>query len=348
MNLLTPGQLASLAQAAIAAPSADNRHVFRLEVEGDSLRVLATPEFLAASTSRCVLGLVSIGAVLENLTLRAARLGLSLEARPFDRQGNEALLAEFTVGEGAVRSDALESAIEARHSNRRLRFSGPRLAAEAQQQLVAQALVVPGTDLLWLDGPADRRRALSLVRIAETERFRNRALHRELFESIRFDVGWRSSAPEGLPPATLELSRFERPGFALLRHWHVQRIANLFGAHHVIGFRGADLPCRLAPHLCAIVAEGETSVAAVAAGRLLQRVWLQATTFGLSLQVFAAAPLFALDGATSIAPRLQKRLADRWKTLCPRGQPFVVIRMGAAKPPSQRSGRPPSEFARRA
>jgi len=338
---LTATRLAALEAAAIAAPSADNRHVFRLSGDAKTLRLTAAPSLLEASSSRRVLGLISIGAVVENLILRAARLGLLLERREGSWWDDRPLLAEFTCHEAPAFADPLEAAIELRHTNRRLRFRGPPLSPSLLEELNSQAGTVPGTELVWLDHPGTRRRALRLIRKAEAERFRNQQLHQELFESIRFDVGWDKSAPEGLAPGALELTFLERLGFSALRHWQVQRLANFLGAHKLMGTRAAYLPCRFAPNLCAVVATGDLASAAVGSGRLMQRLWLAVTRAGLSAQVFAASPLFALEGATHVAPALQQSLAEGWNEICARERAFLVIRMGNAEGPSQRSGRVP-------
>jgi len=141
----------------------------------------------------------------------------------------------------------------------------------------------------------------------------------------------------------LELAPPDRVLFSALRHWGVARCFSAVGMHRVIGFRAADLPCRLAPHLCAIAAEGDLLSGAVQAGRLLQRFWLRATTLQLSCHVFAASPVYALEGSTAIDPEMRSALASGWGTLCPPNyHPFVIVRMGRADAPSVRSGRPPS------
>lgn len=342
MDLLRPDRLLSLAAAAVAAPSADNEHVFRLAAQGDRLLLWATPDLANAERARRILGLISVGAVAENLTLRARRLGMRLEPRWQLDRGAGAPLAEFHVGEAPLADDPLERAIEQRHTNRRLRFRGPALAPPDQRAIEEDAASA-GASLAWLDEPPRRAQALRLIRLAETERFRNPALHRELFGSIRFDVGWRASAERGLPPASLELPAFERPAFALLRHWGVQRIANLAGTHRFIGFRAAYVPCRLAPHLCAITADGDPEAAAVAAGRALQRVWLRASGLGLAFQVFAASALYALPGMDDIPATLARELAEGWERMLPGRRPYVVFRMGRADPVTARTGRPPPE-----
>ena len=348
MNELSPEHIQALAAALVAAPSADNRHVVRMEVTAGTLRLLATPDFLNAPSSRRVLGLLSVGAVTENLILRARRLGLQLEPRWHAFGVAGPVLADFTCHRVPAVENPLEGAIDLRHTNRRLRFGGPKLTPMAQAQLSAECAVLPGTHLLFLDEPELRRGVLRLVRWAETERFRNHELHREMFDSIRFDVGWHRTATEGLSPGSLELPVLERPAFSLLRHWKVQRALNLAGAHHFIGFRAADLPCRVAPHLCAISAEGDLEAAAVSAGRLLQRVWLRATLMGLSFQVFAASAIYALNGSTAVPTHLRRRLASGWQDLEVRGKPFIVFRMGHAKAASLRAGRPLSRSLLRA
>lgn len=339
LRILTADRVNALAEAANAAPSADNHHVFRLDCLNDCLRLWPTDELSNAASTRRVLGLLSVGAVAENLMLRGTQLGVRLEPRWFAGQPGWAPLVDFTAYEASVARDELASAIEGRHTNRRLRFRDPRLTPTERQAISAQADSIPGTELVWLDSPEHRGKALHLVRLAEAERFRNAQLHRELFESIRFDVGWSASASEGLPPGALELPWFERTAFAQLRRWNVQRMANCLGLHRFVGWRGAGLPCRLAPHLCAIAATGDIEAAAVNAGRALQRVWLQATTLGLAFQVFAASSVYALSGSTGINTDLRRWLAKGWQALCTSGRPFVVFRMGVAKLPSVRSER---------
>jgi len=342
VSLLTPEQLTSLAEAAVAAPWADNRRAFRLQTHGvNGLRLFATHDLQHAAPTRRILGLLSIGAVAENLAIRAGRLGLHLKPDWQIDQSGGSLLTEFVFDLAGAVDDPLDAAIERRHSNRRLLFRGPRLESAAQERMSAQASTIDGTALVWLDQPEQRRRALGLIRLAETERFRNEELHRELFDSIRFDAGWHAPTSEGLSPGSLELPRVEQLGFSALRHWGVQRVANLVGTHRLIGLRSSDLPCRLAPHLCAIVAQGDDEPAAIQAGRLLQRVWLQATLLGLAVQVYAASTVYALDKSTAIDEKLRGRLASGWKELCPQARPFIVFRMGRAAQPSAPASRPP-------
>jgi hypothetical protein len=122
----------------------------------------------------------------------------------------------------------------------------------------------------------------------------------------------------------------------------LQKILNLIGMHKMLGARAADLPCRLAPHVCTVAATGPVEQGAFSAGRALLRVWAAANASGLAVSVYAAAPLYALAGATDVRVDLQQRLQAGWRELSPAATPFMVLRLGHAAAPKVRNGRPPA------
>jgi hypothetical protein len=345
MALLTPERLAELAAAANAAPSADNRHVFRLAVEGETLCMLDAPALHEPPAHRRLLGLISVGAAVENLMLRGARLGLALQPHVAAAAEPGSPLVRFSASamSPSVVPDAIEAQIDRRHSNRQLRYRGPALSAGQREALGARCASVPGASVFWLDEPVKRRGALALLRRAEAERFRNRTLHRELFQAIRFDVGWHSSSDLGLPPGALGLPPPERLGFGLLRHWQLQRLGNLVGLHRLLGLRAADLPCRWAPHLLAVTTAGGGEQDAVRAGQALQRAWLNATACGMVAQVYAAVGLYASEAAVDVVPKVRRALRVGWDHLCGDRTVWTVMRLGRAHEPCVRAGRPPVE-----
>lgn len=326
--------------AAIQAPSADNRHLFELELAGDEIRMWARPEFLEAPFHRRMLCLLGFGAAAENMLVRAAALGLAGEPLWWPESSEPGLIVRLPLSPTGQSASPLDPAIEKRHTNRRVRFSGPKLGGEQQAALVRLTESL-GVRLHWLDAPERRKAALNLLRTAEGERFRNQALHADLFGSIRFEAGWRTPCAEGLAPGTLEVEPPMRPMFAALRHWNVMRAANVIGASVSLALRAADLPCRLAPHLCALSTALPIEQGALAAGRALERAWLQATSLGLAFQPFAAPALLALDGYREVSASVRERLQRGWAGLVAGDTPFIVFRMGHAPAPAMRSGRPP-------
>lgn len=346
VNLLTPARLAELACAANAAPSADNRHPYRLGVERNLLGIWPAADFARPPAHRRILSLLSVGAAATNVKLRAKQLGLALV--PVERQllpdgAIIAFRAESAAGGLADTEWALADAIERRQSNRRLRYRGPKLAATEQAALSGLASDVHGASVEWFDSASRRRSLLRLLRAAESARFSSHVLHSELFDSIRFDVGWDASVDHGLPPGALGLPKAERAGFSLLKHWPVQRLGNLLGLHLLIGLRAADIPCRFAPHLVAVTTAGHTDDDALCAGQALQRLWLGAAAQGLATQVFAAPALYAHPQAVDVSAKLQTFLQGAWSALCPSRFPWCVLRVGIAPVSPVRAGRPPAE-----
>lgn len=243
MTGLDPAEFLSLVEAAALAPSADNRREVQLEHAGRRVRLWGDQTWRSAPEHRRIMSLVAIGAAVENVKLRAGRLGFETKVCWFPDSGNPGLVAEIDVDRlPQTRVDPIEVAIERRRTNRRVRFRGPPLSQGELGALSAEATGIDGIQLHWFDSPETRKQILRLVRLAETERFRSRELHEELFSAVRFDIGWTASSDDGLPPGSLEVEAWMRPMFRGLRHWRVLRLLRTVGMHHALGLRAAYLP----------------------------------------------------------------------------------------------------------
>jgi len=342
MKTLDQDQLHFVLESAILAPSADNQHRFRFEITDDGLRIRYTEAELPPEGGyKRVLALLSLGAVAENLAIAASRFGIGTQTVLLPDPAQPDLIMQIRLQPGQAAVDSLWEAIPLRHTNRQVRFHGPSMTAAERGELEAAAHIYPTSQLHWLDQPARRRQALRLMRRAETERFHNRLLHAELFSAIRFDVGWRTSCPEGLPPGALGVEPLLRPFFSQLRHWPVMHLANLVGAHYILGWRACALPCRLAPNLGLLAVKNTDTVTILAAGRAFQRLWLRATQQGQVLQPMPASALYALPGACEegIPADLRQILATGWQTILPGEIPLMLFRMGHAQVPAVTPGR---------
>ena len=339
-------QLHRILESGIQAPSAENKHYLRFRVSDESVQLLTTDRTTwFERPHRRMLALLSYGAVIENIALRSAELQCELTIDPWPDADQPDLVADLRWSAIPATPDPLVHAIEDRHTNRRFYRRAP-IGTPALAHLSAAVDAVPGATLLWLDDPRRRALALKAIRIAETERFRCRALHDELFGAIRFELGWQDTSDEWLPPAALQVEAPMRAPFAVMRRWGVMRTANWFGAHVALGLRAGYLPCALAPHLGLILARApREDLENLQAGRAFERVWLAATAQGIALQPMAAptalvrqspgrgwvrahvrAELEALLGALPVADDVQ---------------PYMLFRVGRAAAPSVVTGRRP-------
>lgn len=335
--------LLDIVQAGVLAPSADNEHVFRAEILEAGILLWPTPAFAAhASTDvlQRVLGLLSMGAVVENMRLRAGALGFTAKVRWLPGTGNEPIAQIDVQSSPAQHSpEALAAAIPTRHTNRRM-YHGPGFTAAETAKLNAAVAPVAGTQLIWLQGAA-RRQALWLIWHAESERFLRKDLHHEIFSSVRFDLPWDQNADWSLPPGALEIEPLMRPMFKLLRHWALMRPLTWLGVHRMLGLRAGWLPAWQAPALGLLVCTLPVEQGALAVGAALERLWLQADALNLAVQPLAASavlmqPSHNADGASGA---LRATLNAGWQDIAPGTMPLMVVRMGRARPPTMRSGR---------
>lgn len=341
-----PEVLSRILDAGIRAPSAENKHDLRFQSVGDSVRLLATDRASwAEQPHRQLLALLSYGAVVENIRLRSAELGQDVTVEWLPDANQPEVIADFRWVPTAAPPDPLCRVIELRHTNRRF-YRRASLPAEALARLSAAADAVPGAGLRWLDDAPARKLALTAIRVAETERFRRRALHAELFGAVRFEIGWERSADEWLPPAALQIEAPMRLPFAALRHWPLMRALGGFGAHHALGLRAGYLPCALAPHIGLILAKGQREdLGNLKAGRAFQRVWLAAAAQGLALQPMAAATALSVQnpGGKWVSAAVKIRLQELLGALCDgqESQPYLLFRLGRAEAPTAVTQRRP-------
>jgi hypothetical protein len=346
MDRVSQEQLHMLVESAIQAPSADNKHPLQFELSGGSILIHHVRTDWSEQGYKRVLDLLSLGALVENLALAASQIGLGIIARLLPDSGQPGLILRIDLQPDAGPSDPLWQAIPLRHTCRQIWFRGPKLSISQRSHLDIAISSHPECRLHWLDGPVVRRQSIALMRRAETERFRNKLLHEELFSAIRFDVGWHSTCEEGLPPGALAVEPPLRGLFAQLCHWPVMRLANRVGAHHLLGWRSCDIPCRLAPHLGLLAVKTPDTGSVLATGRAFQQLWLTAASQGLVLQPMPASALYALDGAVKegIPTTLNQTLRNGWRAIFGDSIPLMLFRMGRAPASPITSGRPPADY----
>lgn len=331
--------------AGICAPSADNSQPWRFAWSGDDLDLrIDGGRSGRVSDTRYVLSDLAAGTCLENMIVYARSRGFVADVQAFPQDGDELWVARihWRRDPGCSSSAPLAGAIGRRRTDRSFPWRGS-ITPDARARLDAQASSIPGQRLWWPRTSRERKAALDVIRQAEALRFRSPTLHAELFSSVRFSAGWHAGCEEGLAPAALAVEPPMRPIFQALRRPAVMASFNRLGAAAMLGWRSAWLPIRLSPGLCLIVIPSTARIDVLAGGRALQRVWLQATLEGLSVQPYAAAGVLGL-GFVPIEPAFQKmpvRLRSVLNDLCAPGHGVVFLRLGYARSaaPGIRSGR---------
>jgi hypothetical protein len=336
---LDPVDALGLVDCGIHAPTADNHHVVRFQTSGNRIR-LVWSRVEPVPAHRILFDELAFGAVIENMTIAASALGrgVNVSLNPARRQQD--WIAELEIlAAGTSAPDSLARVIRDRVSNRRL-YARRRAPESILAQLAGLAANTGGCRVIWLEG-RDRWRAQLLLFRAERERFKHKRLHAELFESIRFDVGWNDTAAEGLPPGALEIERPARALFASLQRWEVQRRLNRLGVASLIGARSGLLPALRAAHLALLVTRADHPDANLEAGRAMQRFWLGATQCGLAVQAMASPIAIANQDSVAgwVPQQVSAAAAAALVRLSGQARPVMLFRVGYAAPPTVRAGR---------
>ena len=329
----------ALITAGIAAPSADNHHRVRFELSSDAIRLWALPQQVGSLLiHQQAFFEFSCGAVIENMVLTAAALGLSCEVtlEPAWREQHRVATLRFSPST-ALATDPLVEAIFARHTNRHLY---DRSAVGDDVLRVLSAAAIPYGEIHWCDTRQNRRTALKMIWLAESERFQRRALHAELFDSICFDDGWHYASQDGLAPGALGIEPFLRVPFKALRSWPLQSLLNRLGAAPILGLRAGALLAWSAPHIGLFSVPLE-SHSWIEAGRGFQRLWLEVTRANIVLQPMAAAIALSLQDPIPdwVRPPVRERLRDALQNLSGQRRPTMLFRIGRARGPHVTSGR---------
>lgn len=328
---ISESEIRFILEGAIQAPSADNRLPIRFRIGTDAIEVHLHGELPIPGGYRELLLLLTLGALAENAAIAATKFSIKLTIdAPTRLQSTEPILRLRSV-KTDVPPDPLYQQLHRRHTNRRVWFHGPALSQRQRQEIEESLNGKAGGRIHWIDS-ASRSFVIKHMTCAETERFRNPILHQELFNAIRFDLGWEASSIEGLPPGALQIERAARPLFTALRRWSVARQMNRLGLHHLLGLRSCYLPCTLAPDLGAITVADLDVHSLIEAGRSFQRAWLVLTQLDRVLQPLPAAALYALPVACreGVPEVLQQYLRNAWRDQFRDRWPVLFFRVGKA------------------
>lgn len=352
-STMTDKDLRAIITKGILAPSGDNTQPwkFRLLEDGIELYVTSGPGQHFFETGYRTL-YFSAGAVIENMRVAAARMGLRLVPAYFPNPSNPLLVAtaRFERGDSGGESD---DALERRATNRKFYHPKKKIDASVYSKLSAVVSVEKGFRLLWItrEEPAYSK-VCRLIGDSDQIRFENKKIYEDLPPVLRFNPREVDQTRDGLDLRTFETG----PGgfflFKLISSWNRLKCLNYLGMS-----RQFNLYARwqmMSSQACGLVAApGHGPADYVLGGEVTQRAWHEITQLGLSIQPMEALPVFTvnlqLNGGRDFDETQKmkvKQLKDELYSLY--GLPeqsgaIFLFRIGYADPPSARSLRRPLE-----
>lgn len=336
-----------LLEAAVRAPSGDNCQPWRFEVADGVIRIFNRPERdTSLYNYRQRASLVAHGALIENLSIAASAEGYSVSVKTFPDPENPEHIATAGLVETAPVDEPLYQAVLNRTINRR-RYKGGVLSEKQRSGLMDAAKNVNGARLVFLESSPDMKALAHIIGCNDRLVFENQHLHRFLFDHMRWNEQEARESGDGLDVRTLELAFPDRLGMRLFQNYPLVTFLNKIGISRIIGAKATQMACS-ASALGAIVIPAAESFDYLNAGRLMERIWLEATRQGLSFHLMTGMTFLmqsVAEGASlglseSQAAFLERLLREAEDICGLNGERIALFfRVGHSKPPTVRSMR---------
>ena len=314
--MLVPEQdLEKIIKNSAKAPSGDNCQPWRFLSDKEGLWLLIDP---ARDTSlynvRDTASHIACGALIENMSITARSLGYRLEVELFPQKRPRDAVAFLTFSKIAPVKDELLDYIPKRCTNR-WPFRKAPLPADAARRLRKSAEAAGGGELFLAESVQEKNIVARAASVNDRLLFENRLMHDFLFSQIRWSAEEAERTMDGLDARTLGLNSVQVRLFRMLTPWQAVRALNLAGFSRLVPMQSYML-CKGSSALGLVQMDGTGPESFVNGGRLMQRVWLTATSSGLSFQ--------PMTGLTFLVNRLRlaagQGLSDKHRGLVRRSE----------------------------
>jgi nitroreductase len=275
-----PAVIRAVAEAARAAPSADNLQPVGLRYRENELvlrhRELKVPTFPARHPAT----LLAVGAAVENVAQAATAMDIESHIRAMAEPPDFFASIHLEPGAKPIASRIETHRLFERHTNRY-----PYHPAPIGDALIAELAEMreERTRIQLLGQPGEIRALASFTQIASEARFRTSEIHAWFAASLRFTPG-AAAQGDGLDVRTFDLPAGGRLLLHYIADWRRLERLNRFRAYRILAAIEAR-PIRRAPLLIAIVGDNPFS-----AGRLMQRTWIRLNAQGIAVQPFYVIP----------------------------------------------------------
>ncbi len=355
-------KIRTILQAGILAPSGDNTQPWRLRFDENKneLDIFIDPK---ADQSFFNVGqratYLSSGALFENILIASRALEIEPEFKIYphkDVDPNNPIASIKFKEKGEVSKERINlyPAIGTRSTNRKPYKRTP-LDSQEIKALVREAQGVEGAMLSLITDKRLKKQVASLVFKADIIRVERRDLHEFLYSTIRWNQDEINKKRDGMPIRSLEAGFGGDLFLRFCEPWPVMNFFNKIGVGRAVAMHAKkSITDSGAVGLLSI--SGNSPYEFFNAGRALERIWLCATSLGLSMQPVTAITLFFLrvslegDRAFSIKHRniiseIRPKWQSIWKDIL-KGErsEALLFRIGRCpSPPTARAVRKPLE-----
>ena len=266
----------------ISAPSGENCQPWRFEVENNIIKTYNIPEKdLSLYNFEQHGSLIAHGALLENISIASKYFGYNPSISILPNRNNPNLTSIITLDKSQSFKDPLFDFIKIRSTNRNPYKTQP-LTEEQKNKIVNSSNFKNFTIKLTENKDIKIKLAKALT-VSDAMLFENRKIHDFLFSHLIFDENESKKLKSGFYIKELALPLPIEKVFKFAKEWRRVLLLNKFGFSKIAAKGNIGLYSKVGA-IGAIVVDGKSSEDFVAAGRVMQRMWLTSTSLNLAVQ----------------------------------------------------------------
>jgi nitroreductase len=325
---------------ACRAPSGDNAQPWKFQIRENVIRIINVAEKDTSLFNwRQRTNHVALGACIENLKISAESRGYRADIKLFPDSTNRLIVAEVTFTQDPAAHNELAPFIHKRASNRKKYWS-----KKIEQEKLDALAKLGGAEgrVAFVSDEAGVKNLARIVSAGEKLALENRPIHDFLFSHVTWSRE-EDAKKHGFFIDTFEFAPPQKAAFKLFSNWNILKLFLPLGISNMVA-KDMEKVHATSAAFGAIIIPNNSDEAFLRAGMLLERLWLTATSLGLSMQGvttigYLGARVFAGDpGELSLTHQdlLRARYTDLSKAFgrAP-SEPFgFTFRIGYANPPS--------------
>ncbi|MDP2668438.1 MAG: hypothetical protein Q8P07_01205 [bacterium] len=272
----------------ILAPSGGNSQPWRFEVKDNVISAIALPDLDHKVLNFRHRGtLVAHGACMENMLIASSQMGYKTDFREFPDASNPNLTFILQLQKAASTTEPLFHTIEKRVTNRKAYETTPLTEKQRAEFLKLDGAI--GGVRLKLIEKTDEIKVLGRAS-ADNERvmLENKILHSLFFKELVWTEEEEKIKRSGLYLKTMEMEKPKEKALSIFKYWPLMAFANKFGMASRIASDNAAIYSSSGAMI--IIMAEDTDLSFFRSGRLLEKVWLTAEYFGLSVNLMTGVP----------------------------------------------------------
>ena len=288
--MITKEEVVRILEDSINAPSGSNSQPWRFEFSNNELKIIALPEKDHPILNYRNRGTwVAHGALIENIIISSKAHGYTPLFEIFPDKNNKNLTAVFKFEKSNPEEEPLFPYIAQRATNRKP-YQKTRLTGDQKNKLLEVVPKMSGVEVKFVEEQELVKELAEASSASEIVTLENQTLHKLFFEEIVWSRKEEAKKGKGLYLKTMELKPPQELVLRLVKRWSVMNFLNKIGFARKIATDNAKAYSSCAT-MIGIVVSGEDQ-SFLDAGRVMERLWLQAAKMKLGLHLMSGTLFF--------------------------------------------------------